>query len=338
VTHADVASLVAVAPVPLAGFRFRSPAEITEAALAFTTDHPPLLDGYLYPGLVTLLNGRFKGGKSTWTWGLIAAIAGGEASYCGRDLPGRATGVVYLTEEPDVTLQPKVEGLPENVRILNRAGLPETRPTWAQTIAAAVSEAAAHGCELLVIDTFAEWAAVADENAVADVQRAVDVMKRATDAGLAVLILHHFRKGWTAALDEGEAGRGSTALLGAANVIIDLAPVKDGDRRDRQLLATGHLPSIPDALIVRWTEDGYTVVSTGDREAARRDAAHERVLGVLPLAPPGMSVREAAAALDVSRDRAQRLLADAWKTLDAVERTPDENGANRYWHIPEVTP
>jgi hypothetical protein len=319
------------------GFRFRSPAEVVEAAERFVADHPPLLDGYLHPSLVTLLNGRFKGGKSTWVWCLVAALLRGDESFCGRRMPGRPVGVVYLTEEPDIALLDKVRGLGPGVRILNRSGLPRPRPEWGVTIAEAIAEAVAKGCELLVLDTFAEWAMVADENAAPEVQRAVDVLRQATDAGLAVLVLHHFRKGWKAVLDDGEAGRGSTALLGAANVVIDLAPVKDGDRRDRQLLAIGHLP-VPDALIVRRTGTGYTVVSTGEREEARQEAAHERVLEALPSGPPGMDVKGLAAALGVARDRAQRLVKAAYEGCDEVERVGDQTThAYRYWRVPVVT-
>ncbi len=318
-----------------AAIRFRSPAEIVASADRFAADHPPLWDGYIVPSMITLLNGRFKGGKTTFVFSLIKALTEGRESFCGRTLPGRAVPVVYLTEEPDATLAHKVQQLGEGVRILNRAGLPSPRPDWATTMRAAVDEASRTGAELLVIDTFAEWAAVADENAVRDVQNAVEVLRQATDAGLAELLLHHFRKGYKAVLDDGEAGRGSTALLGAANVIVDLAKVEGGDPSDRQLLGVGHLPTTPDALVVRWTGESYTVISEGERDGARKQSQHRRVCDALPITPPGINAKDLGQKLSVDRSRAQKLAKAAFDA-EMIERTGDEQGGYRYWQVPQV--
>ena len=331
---------LAAIPAPGRAFTFRSPDEIVTAADKFLAEHPPLLEGYVVPTLLTLLNGPWKGGKSTWLMALIDALTFGAQTFCGRALPGRPVAVVMLAEEPDIALRDKLAALGDRplLQVLNRAGLPAPIPSREETMAAAVEKAHSIGAELLVVDTFAEWAKAQDENAVRDVQDAVDVLRASTSAGLACLATHHFHKGWRATIDDGEAGRGSTALPAAANVIIDLAPVAGGHPNDRQLLAQSHLRGTPDALVVRW--DGissYEVVREGPRAEVRSASKSAQVAEGLPMTPPGMTVNEYADAQNIDRSTAQRRLKEALRDrTDVVQRSGagSKQDPHRYWAVP----
>ena len=122
------------------------------------------------------------------------------------DRPIKGAPVLYVSEESVPTL---VHKLPEgDVRILTR-DLAWPRPTWPDLIEAAEIEARRVGAGLLVIDTFSFWGALPAEREkdAGAVQGAMEPLIAATSEGLAILLIHHQRKGGG---EEGEAVRGSS--------------------------------------------------------------------------------------------------------------------------------
>jgi len=301
-------------------------------------------DGLVAAGLIALLAGRPKraGGKSSLAWGLVRAVVLGHESFCGRRLAGGAA--VYLTEEPGTMLRPKVAPLAGNPRLslVWREKVPRPRPPWAVSIADAVAECHRIGARLLVIDTFAEWARMAAESEqdAGAVQAAMEALAAAAASGLAVVLIHHMRKGSSGESD-GEDVRGSSALIAAVNVIVEISRVKDGPSRQRVLNVSSHWPRSPESMIVELLPDDltYTLVSEGEREEVRGEAkrrSQRQRLAFLPSVPPGATTTEARAELGLSDSGARKVLNDA-QALGVVERVKGGEGrSDRWWRVPEV--
>ncbi len=268
-----------------------------------------VLDGYLAEGIIAVLAGPPKraGGKSTFTWALVRAMLEGRTSFVGRLLvPGP---VVYLSEEPAVTLRPKVaalRGLP--LSVVWREAAPRPKPSWADSIAQAADECERVGARLFVVDTFAEWAhlkADAEKDSGA-VQAAMEALTDAVSRRLSALLIHHHRKGGG---ENGEAIRGSSALLGAVDVAIDLTRIpgeEDADHssRQRMLNASSRWPDTPESMIVELLADGrYALVSEGQRDEVKRQAVAARILPVLPVEDDGLTAAETAEAMGITRQR-----------------------------------
>ena len=124
--------------------------------------------------------------------------------------PAPTGGVVYLSEEGAGTLKPKLHG---QVRTLTRDGA-WPRPDWATLIEAAITEANRIGATVLIIDSLGFWGSLDEgqENDSAVMQRTLGALGAATSAGLAVVLVHHQRKGGG---EDGDAVRGSGAIFAA---------------------------------------------------------------------------------------------------------------------------
>jgi hypothetical protein len=99
--------------------------------------------------------------------------------------------------------------------------------------------------------------------------------------GLAVLLVAHARKGGG---QEGEAVRGSSALAGSADIILELERVGDGSPLQRKLLSLSRYTQTPGALVVEHDPHvgGWSVVGEGtDRGDASDIASRAKVLGAL---------------------------------------------------------
>ena len=113
------------------------------------------------PGVLTIgPAGKPKVGKSTLALALVRAIRSDAGTFLGRRV--RQTNVVYLSEEGGSTLLHKLPADDPGLHILTRDNA-YPRPSWPELISAAVDRALAVGAELLVVDTFPYWAALAAE-------------------------------------------------------------------------------------------------------------------------------------------------------------------------------
>ncbi|MGI8921107.1 MAG: AAA family ATPase [Solirubrobacteraceae bacterium] len=267
-----------VAAAFAAPLRFVSAAEL---AASIPPEPPWLAGGYLAPGVVTLLAGKPKIGKSTLALAIGEAIDTNRSEFLGREVNGGA--VVYLSEEGAATL---VHKLPAgNLRLLTRdQALP--RPDWPAAIDAARREAERVGARLLVADTFTFWGALpadAEKDAGAVAAALLPLFEAAAD-GLAVLLVTHTRKSGG---EDGDAVRGSSALAGAADIVLELER-PGGERtgrtaRQRQLLALSRFPQTPGALLIEHgAAGGWAVVGeSASREGAREIADRAALLAAL---------------------------------------------------------
>jgi hypothetical protein len=121
------------------------------------------------------------------------------------------------------------------------------------------------GLDLVVIDTLASFLPGRGENLADCMLEALMPLQVLTKAGAAVLILHHPRKGTSAA---GQAARGSGALSGFVDILIEMewyGPPQGSDRR-RRLQAYSRFEETPRTQVIELTEDGGDYRSHGGFE------------------------------------------------------------------------
>jgi hypothetical protein len=180
-----------------------------------------------------------------------------------------------VSEEGASTLAHKVGG---GLRIATR-DTAWPRPEWATLIQAATLEAERAQAALIVVDTFAFWAGLGpdSEKDAGAVQFAMEPLIVAARGGLAVLLVVHARKGGG---EDGEALRGSSALAGSADIIIELERVPDGAPRQRKLLSLSRYPQTPGVLVIQHdvAADTWTVVGEGTDRGDARDITNRAAL------------------------------------------------------------
>jgi DNA-binding transcriptional ArsR family regulator len=233
-------------------------APITEALADVPIDPEWTWEGFVLAGALTLLAGRPKVGKSTAGFGLMGCLSRGER-FLGRE--ALQTGVLLLSEERQQTLAEKMDrfGLDGRVDLLMRhqaAGV-----DWPEIVAQAVARCQERDLGVLLVDGFDKWTGLRaeQENAAGPVLEAVEPLTLAAAGGLAVIIIAHQRKSGG---EFGEAVRGSNALTGAVDVVLELerpSPNLEATAETRILRAVSRFAATPDELTLRLVDDHYEV-------------------------------------------------------------------------------
>jgi hypothetical protein len=191
-------------------------APIREGVSGEEKEPPWLLKGYVAHEALTLLSGWPKVGKSTLLFALVAALQEGSL-FLG--LEAKQSGVLILSEERRGTLASKARrwNLNDSVHSLRRQQALEK--SWAGVVYEAIVYCHQKGLGVLVVDTFSEWARIGNENEAGEILAAIGALQMAADTGLAVVVVSHQRK---APGRFGEAVRGSNALTGAVDIVLEL--------------------------------------------------------------------------------------------------------------------
>ncbi len=220
--------------------------------------------GFLAAGSVTLFTGLWKSGKTTLLASLVRQFA------TGGDLAGIVTParVLVVTEESASLWAARRDrfGIGDHAEFLVR---PFTaRPSQRQW-EGFIGQIAELGFQVVVLDTISRFSPVESENDAAEVNRALLPLHGLCQAGAAVLLIHHPRKG-----DGGEAtaARGSGALPAFVDCIVEMRRF-DPERRDdrRRVLRTySRFEESPDELVVELDQDGINYTTIG----ARSDVSH----------------------------------------------------------------
>lgn len=231
---------------------------------------PPdwLWPGYLAVGHITLLCGLWKAGKTT----LLTYLLGG---FCGRDTitPGvKPAKVLVISEEPQGMWAERRDrvGMSDGVAIWTRPFM--ARPTaeqwhtWIDELADLIRR---DGYTLVVFDPISACWPLEDENDAAGMLAALRPLHQLCEAGAAVLLIHHPRKSEGS---EGQAARGSGALPGFVDIIVELRRHTPLDREDprRVLTAYSRLQDTPPEMVMELKDGSYHAVGTR-RDSARVD-------------------------------------------------------------------
>ncbi|MCP3906012.1 MAG: AAA family ATPase [Planctomycetes bacterium] len=225
-------------------------------------------EGYLAVGSVTLLVGLWKAGKTTFLAHLLAATDGG--GVVGP--PVSMADVIVVTEEGDKLWAARRDeiGIRDNVRFITRPfkGRPRQRE-WERLVDRIAAEVRNGNTALVVFDTWQSMSPSEDENDAAKMMAALTPLHRITEAGSAVLLIHHPRKGDG---QEGTASRGTGALPGFVDIIVELRRF-DRERPDdtrRVLRGLSRFDETPAEVVIELREDGYHTVGS-KADASRRD-------------------------------------------------------------------
>jgi hypothetical protein len=146
------------------------------------------------------------------------------------------------------------------------------------------------GYDLVVFDTLASIWSAKDENDAVGVQASLMPLRTLP---CAVLIIHHTRKAQHGDSEDGSAARGSSALTGFVDLILELKRWKAGHRQ-RLLLAKGRFPSsvTPEESVIERTKDEKSFVLVGNRNEVTEAAEKEALLAAIPYGEPGATVEE----------------------------------------------
>jgi hypothetical protein len=228
-----------------------------------------LWHGLISPGAVTLLTAVWKSGKTT----LLAALLnqfGQEASLLAGRAVRRAKALILSEEAYDVWYDRVGRfGIPNNIMFWCRPlpGKP-TPEQWEPLIERTLRICREHKVDLVVVDPLASFLPVNDENDNARLMRVLGALQRLTDAGIAVLLLHHPRKGRAV---PGQMARGGGALCGFADILVEMTrPAGSADDRRRVLHVYSRFTESPPSLCIRLNAAGTGFEALGDADTAEQ--------------------------------------------------------------------
>jgi hypothetical protein len=235
-----------------------------------------LWHGYLRAGEITLLTSQWKTGKTTLLHGLLRALGSGLPFL---DRPVRVGRSWVISEESEDLWRDRVRAHPvgDHVELFPRPfrGRP-TPDQWSELLEAAADDRP----DLFVVDPLASFLPGRCESDAASALAALHPLHRLTTTGAAVLLLHHPRK---KASEVGSAARGSGALLGFADVLMELSrygQLKTEAHR-RLIQSRSRRLETPDRLAYEWdatTGEFRTVTDPRDKQFAENWATLEKVL------------------------------------------------------------
>ena len=228
-----------------------------------------------------------------------------DGSRTGGDFLGRActpARALVVSEESREHWAERLRLMPvgPHARLVARPFLtrptPTSGPTWSTTRS---KPRAAGELDLFVVDPLASFLPGRSESDPGTLLEMLQPLQRLAAAGVAVLVLHHPRKQPS---DEGSAARGSGALLGFVDIILELHRFGrlQTDERRRRLIGLSRHRATPRQLVYEWdpaTGEFTTVTDPlGERfrdnwEQVRAILARRTVGGDAPRAVGGLAGR-----------------------------------------------
>lgn len=261
------------------GLTFITPAQLTADGVEETQY---IVQNLLPEAALCLLTGVPKGGgKTTFVIHLAAALLEG-VSFIGKT--AQKTPVVYLSEQTPAGLhaeylRPAGIAKSDDLHLLFRHNAAAAR--WPEVVRAAVARCLDVEARLMVVDTFAAFAGLRGdaENSAGDVMEKLEPLANAAAAhDLTIILVHHERKSGGSVV---ESARGSSALLGGVDLILNLArPQGNHPKNVRKLTTAGRFADVPDELVIA-LEDGR-FIAKGESDAVASESARELALKVAP--------------------------------------------------------
>jgi hypothetical protein len=299
-----------------------------------------LWDGYLAAGNVTLLTSPWKAGKTTLIALLLArmkagGVLGGQAVRSGR--------VVVVSEESRTQWLRRAEKLHLEDHVCWLCRPFRRRPTpddWLGLLDHIAELHRRHGLDLLVIDPWASFLPGRAENDAATSLETLLPLQQLTTAGLAVLILHHPRKQASA---DGHWARGSSALLGFADVLLEMHTFSraSADDRRRTLLGYSRFEETPRRRVIELNAAGTDYVSLGDLEEEEFGRAWMLLRSVLTEAKQKLARDEILAAWPEHEEKPSEITLFRWLERAVAHGQVQRDGRGRksepfrYW-LPEA--
>jgi hypothetical protein len=239
-----------------------------------------LWHGYIARGNVTLLTSQWKSGKTTLLSVLMSRLVRG-GKLAGRAV-ARARAVVVSEESPAVwRLRGDRLALGKQTLFFCRPFPGKPKPAeWLALLDRIVEMRRKPGVDLVVIDPLSSFLPAGTENNADALLSVLRPLERLTQAGLAVVVLHHPKKGFAR---PGQAARGSGALAAYVDVLMEMSRVPGApcDDRRRKLASWSRHDVTPGELYVELSADGRDYTVAAPPVDVKSDAALERGLKVI---------------------------------------------------------
>jgi hypothetical protein len=164
------------------------------------------------------------------------------------------TPVLYLSERGERMLRPE----------LDRCGMPSAgfmvvyetdvaTLSWKDIVASVHRDCKDRGVKLVVIDTFSAFGRLKEEeeNHAAVITPMIQMLRRLTEDGIAVVLVHHDKKAGAYGVTR---ARGSGAFTASSDNVLHLGRVEGDRRKVRRIECRGHFPEIPETSEINLTE------------------------------------------------------------------------------------
>ncbi len=255
----------------------------------------PLIDwiwhGFLARGNLTLLTSVWKAGKTTMINGVLQQLGDG-GRFLGLNCAHAKASIV--SEEATDLWAARVAKNPvgPHARVLNRPFL--VRPTveqWNGLIDQAIEQRVAGELDLFVVDPLASFLPGHSDSDPGTVLDFLQPLQRLAQTGVAVLILHHPRKQRS---EEGSSARGSGALLGYVDIVLELRPLgrMKSEERRRRLTSLSRFLDTPRMLAYEWNPENGKFTVVGDLPDEGFQENWDRLREVLARRKSGGTVKE----------------------------------------------
>ncbi len=238
---------------------------------------------FLPAGVLLELHGDPKAGKSTLLGFMAGAIVNGTEFLGCRGSRGK---VVWFTEQGRQSFAPILQkvGLHEHADLFVLYNHDVLNIPWAERVAGVVQVAKDVGARVVIVDTLSKLAGLRgeNENSSGAILEALDFLEPAKAAGISVVVLHHDRKSGGDVIN---AGRGSNAIAGEADVIFQLIKDPRLAANARKLRYSGRLDDIAEEQVITLTADGYHATDAtlvGQERSWRRLADWQLIASVAP--------------------------------------------------------
>jgi AAA domain/Bifunctional DNA primase/polymerase, N-terminal len=248
-------------------------------------------NGIIPAAHIVLLSALFKVGKSTLVSLLLKAL---ESASAFLGLATAKCRVLIVTEESDTIWRKRIDALQigDHVELIVMPFL--VRPThadWQSFIQHLLYCHQVAKYDLIIFDTLNNQWSCQNENEASEQNAALLPLRQLTQAGLAVLLIAHLGKN---DFREGKATRGSTALMGFVDIIIELRRFKADDEEDRRrvLQGRGRFDETPREIVIRLGDDGESYTLEGTGQKVHENEILTVLLDILPTEPPGWSWEE----------------------------------------------
>ena len=255
-----------------------------------TTPLAWLWRGFIAEKGITLFSALWKIGKTTLLAHLVRNMNKGDA-LCGYEVTPAT--VLYITEESETRWAKRRDalGIGDNVHFLCRPF--KAKPSiakWMAFIQHVQEQAAAIGAHLIVFDTLSALWPVYNENDAGEVQAALMPLWTLAEHS-ALLLVHHLKKGDG---QEATGSRGSGALPGFVDTIIELRRHDANDRHSRKRVIAGYGrdEETPAEIVVELDAETNEYCGLGDRKGARLAEIKRTLFTLLPTERPGLTLDE----------------------------------------------
>lgn len=247
-------------------------------------------ENYIAKGHITLLSALWKAGKSTLLRHLFLAIAE-EKEFAGQ--PTTASKVLVVSEETkNEWFDSKDDIDPELIKnIYLRIRPLRVKPNlkqWIEFIQELTTECLDKKIDVVIIDTLSSFWPIDNENDSAQVMKALVPLYNFTENGIAVLLIHHFRKGGG---DQAQASRGSGALPGFVDNIIEFTRNEKGTTTQRILRTYGRFDEVIPEIVIELTAEGE-YITLGPPWKVSKNARLQAIMDIFAESKVELSAKE----------------------------------------------